>query len=78
MIRVIKPGLGCVSSIRPADHNELTNLSFEVARQKVVLQMDAVLRRLMPTLDLALSHQMIGRTADTILAAWFLMSEEID
>ncbi len=39
------------------------DLLFEIARQEVVLQQDAVLQRLVPPLDLALGLRMEGRTA---------------
>src|SRR5262249_39903400 len=39
------------------------DLGFEIARQEVVFQQDAVLQGLVPALDLALSHRMIGRAA---------------
>ena len=39
------------------------DLSFEVTRQEVVFQQDAVLQSLMSTLDLALGLWMIWRTA---------------
>jgi hypothetical protein len=38
-------------------------LGFEIARKEVVFQQDAVLEGLVPTLDLALGHWMIGRAA---------------
>src|ERR1043165_9340119 len=43
--------------------NEGRDLGFEVAREEVVFQQDAVFEGLVPTLDLALGHWMIGRTA---------------
>jgi hypothetical protein len=43
--------------------NEGGNLSLEITGQEVVFQQDAVLERLVPTLDLALGHLMIGRAA---------------
>src|SRR5690348_11529644 len=39
------------------------DLGFEIAREEVVFQQDAVLEGLVPALDLALGHWMIGRTA---------------
>ena len=46
--------------------DEGVDLGFEVARQVVVLEQDAVLQRLMPALDLALGHGVIGRAADVV------------
>src|ERR1700746_988660 len=43
--------------------DERGDLGFEIARQEVVFQQDAVLQGLVPALDLALSHRMIGRAA---------------
>ena len=43
--------------------NKSRDLGFEIAGQEVVFQQDAVLERLVPALDLALGHRMIGRTA---------------
>ena len=43
--------------------NEGFDLGFEIAGQEVIFQQDAVLERLVPALDLALGHRMIGRTA---------------
>src|ERR1700731_1734200 len=40
------------------------DLGFEIARQVVVFQQDAVLEGLVPALDLALGHGMIRRSAD--------------
>ncbi len=40
------------------------DLAFEIARQEVVLQQDAVLERLMPALDLALGLRMKRSAAD--------------
>ncbi len=37
------------------------DVHFEIARQVVMLQQNAILERLMPTLNLALCHRMIGR-----------------
>ena len=44
--------------------NEVADLCFEVSRQIVVLKQDAVLERLMPSLDLALRLRVVGRAAD--------------
>src|ERR1039458_5786034 len=41
--------------------DEPADAGFEIARQVVVLQQDAVLQRLMPAFDLALCLRMIGR-----------------
>src|ERR1051326_7430683 len=43
--------------------DEGRDLGFEVAGEEVVFQQDAVFEGLVPTLDLALGHWMIGRTA---------------
>jgi hypothetical protein len=43
--------------------DEALDLGLEVARQKVIFQQDAVLEGLVPALDLALGHRMIGRAA---------------
>ena len=43
--------------------DERVDLRFEVARQIVVLQQNAVLERLMPAFDLALGLRMVGRAA---------------
>ena len=43
--------------------DEAIDVRFEVARQVVVLEQDAVLERLMPALDLALGLRMAGSTA---------------
>src|SRR5262249_592290 len=43
--------------------DESRNLSFEITGQKVIFQQDAVLEGLMPALDFALGHRMIGRPA---------------
>ena len=43
--------------------DESRNLSFEIARQKVIFQQDAVFEGLMPALDFALGHRMIRRAA---------------
>src|SRR3954465_12488485 len=48
--------------------DELADLGFEVARQIVVLQQDAVLQRLMPSLDLALGLGMQRGAADMVKA----------
>jgi len=39
------------------------DLGFKIAREEIVLQQDAVLEGLVPALDLALGHWMIGRAA---------------
>ena len=39
------------------------DLGFEIAREEVVFQQDAVLEGLMPAFDFALGHRMIGRAA---------------
>ena len=44
--------------------DEGADLVFEIARQIVVLQQDAVLQGLMPSFDLALSLRMIRRAPD--------------
>src|SRR5690606_12912037 len=49
--------------------DEGRDLALEIARQEVVLQQDAVLQRLVPTLDLALGLRMVRRTAGVIHAA---------
>lgn len=41
--------------------DKVINLRFKIARQVVVLQQDAVLKRLVPTLDLTLGHRVIRR-----------------
>ena len=46
--------------------DEGADLGFEVARQVVVFEQDAVLERLMPALDLALGHGVIGRAANVV------------
>jgi len=43
--------------------DEVADLCFETARQEVDLEQDPVLHRLMPALDLALCHRMVGRSA---------------
>ena len=42
------------------------DLAFEIAGQVIVLEQDAVLERLMPTLDFALGLRMVGRAADML------------
>src|SRR6266487_3419683 len=42
------------------------DLGFEVAGSEVVFQQDAVFESLVPALDLALRHWMIGRTAQVL------------
>ena len=51
--------------------DEVVDLSFEVAWQIVMFEQDAVFERLVPALDLALGHGMVGRTTDMIHAALF-------
>ena len=46
--------------------DERLNLGFKVAWEEVVVQQDAVLQSLMPTLDLALCLRMIGCAADMV------------
>src|SRR3979411_1265427 len=46
--------------------DEGRDLGFEIAGQEVVFQQDAVFESLMPALDLALRHWMIGRTAQVL------------
>jgi hypothetical protein len=46
--------------------DEDLDLGFEIARQVVVFELDTVLERLMPALDLALGHRMIRRAADVL------------
>ena len=46
--------------------DEGSDLGFEIAREEVVLQQDAVLQRLVPALDLALGLRMARRTAGVI------------
>ena len=48
--------------------DECLDLRLEVARQIVVLQQDAVLQGLMPSLDLALGLGMIGRATNVLHA----------
>jgi len=43
--------------------DEVADLCFEITRQEVALEQYPVLHRLMPALDLALCHRMIGRSA---------------
>ena len=43
--------------------DERGDLRFEITRQEIVFQQDAVLEGLVPALDLALGHWMIGRAA---------------
>ena len=42
---------------------------FEIARQVIVVEQDAVLERLMPALDLALGLRMIWRSTNMVHAA---------
>jgi hypothetical protein len=46
--------------------DEGRDLGFEIARQVIVLEQDAVLERLMPALDISLGHRMITRTTDVL------------
>ena len=46
--------------------DEGSDLGFEVTWQVVVFEQDAVLQRLMPALDLALGHGVIGRAANVV------------
>src|SRR6202011_3181211 len=46
--------------------DESLDLSFEIARQVIVLEQDTLLERLMPALDLALGHRMIRRATDVL------------
>ena len=48
--------------------DEGRDLPLEIARQEVVFQEDAVLQRLVPTLDLALGLGMAGSTAGVVHA----------
>src|ERR1700730_14754746 len=41
-------------------NDEGLDLGFEIARQVIVFEQDTVLERLMPALDLALGHRVIG------------------
>src|SRR5215470_16462861 len=49
--------------------DESRNLRFEIAGQEVILQQDAVFEGLMPALDFALGHRIIGRAAKVFDAA---------
>src|SRR5271170_3763382 len=51
--------------------DESANLGFEIAGQEVVFQQDAVLEGLVPALDLALGHRMIGRATQVFDVAGF-------
>ena len=46
--------------------DEGADLAFQITRQEVVLQQDAVLQRLMPALDLALGLGVIGCAANMV------------
>ena len=46
--------------------DEGSDLGFEVTWQVVVFEQDAVLQRLMPALDLALGHGVIGHAANVV------------
>lgn len=43
--------------------DERRDVRFEIAGEEVVLKQDAVLQRLMPAFDLALSLRMVGRAS---------------
>ena len=47
-------------------NDEGLDLGFEIARQVIVFEQDTVLERLMPALDLALGHRVIGRATDVL------------
>ena len=51
--------------------DEAIDVGFKVTRQVVVFKQDAVLERLVPTLDLALGLGMAGRSADVVHAGLF-------
>src|SRR4030095_218769 len=46
--------------------DEVAYPGLELGRQIVVLEQDAILQRLMPSLDFALRHRMIWSTADVL------------
>src|SRR5882757_8190634 len=46
--------------------DEVADLGLELTRQIIVLEQDAVLERLLPSLDLALCYRMIRSTADVL------------
>ena len=48
--------------------DEVADLEFEMPRQQVVLEQDAVLQGLVPTLDLALGLGMVGRSPNMLHA----------
>ena len=48
--------------------DEGRDLGFEIARQVIVFEQDAVLERLMPALDLSLGHRMIRCATDMLHA----------
>ena len=50
--------------------DEGRDLSLEVAGQEIGFQQDAVFESLVPALDFALRHWMIGRTAQMFNVAW--------
>ena len=56
--------------------DEGCDLGFEIAWQEVVFEQDAVLHRLVPSLDLALGLGMAGRTARMFHASHAARSEE--
>ena|SRR5436190_3390447 len=65
-----------ISQVIVVSH-ELADPGFEVAWQIVVLKQDAVLQRLMPSLDLALGLRMQRRTTNMIKALVLEPSSEI-
>ncbi len=46
--------------------DEARDLGFEITGQVIVLEQNAVLEGLVPALDLALGHRMIGGTTDVL------------
>ena len=57
--------------------DEGCDVRFETTGQEVILQQDAVLERLMPAFDLALSLRMIGRAAGVRHALVFQIPGQI-
>jgi len=57
--------------------DESADLAFKVPRQIIVFQQDAVLQRLMPALDLALSLRVIRRAACVVHSLAFYPSSKI-
>ena len=57
--------------------DESADLAFKVPRQIIVFQQDAVLQRLMPALDLALSLRVIRRAACVVHSLAFHPSSKI-